>query len=349
MHAIIASLLLLAANPLTSWSQSTGCSPITNKRDCDANVVIQGVAFAAHMGHSLAGWRDWDGDGETDIVLGGQPKYLEEGCDAEPPLPYPSSDAQRAWVALSLPACLQAAGGCSQAPFPVSLRREIREAPGSDSRFGFDACYVGDLNVSSIAPYSGHEFAISAPTRTNVIGGASIANAGTVYVFFLESRSQFEAITAAADPELGVPGVRITAIRGGTPHGWFGASIAAGGNVIGTLHPDLVVGAPGPGVAPAISSEAFVVDGLAIFDARGSVGLPPGELFLDFDGDILPCPVVPPPTNPNLANCRRIATLPEFRLGYAVSGLGDLNGDGYNEIAASAPAVRIVCVLDPET
>lgn len=100
-------LAFVIGAPLTA--QLPPCLNLVNRWACEADVYFQGRAPQAgvphddlqHMGGAVAGWGDWDGDGEFELLFGGLQHSIEE-CplgDADPRFAYTYG---RAWLSLSL-------------------------------------------------------------------------------------------------------------------------------------------------------------------------------------------------------------------------------------------------------
>jgi hypothetical protein len=335
---------------------------LPTRRSCESDFRFKGGEDLDHMGASIAGFGDWDANGHSDVVMGGLRAGLDEHC----PVPEPYlTGSTKVWISFGPQSCLCPTPPCSPCEESGANLVVLQETQGSQSRFGHDVCFVGDLNP---AVHAGHEIAISAPTRDNGPWvGEPNSRDGTVYVLFLHDKTTLLANLGYGpfDPEsttligppgsqvpVYIPGVSVTAIRGPLENGWFGHSIAACGNVIGDATPDLLVGAPEEGIGDEQVGRAYVIDGRRIRESAGAVGGPPGVMWADMDNSKPLClgPVDPDPGCQGVGCCatlignsRVLAGTAASRMGYAVSGVGDLDLDGYNEFAASAPEIVKLC------
>jgi len=227
--------------------------------------------------------------------------------------------------------------------------RIVGAAPGE--RSGRAPAVLGDINGDGLP-----ELLIGA--------GEDGFGAGSVYVVF----------GRGAGPEIDLAdiagGVGGFVIRGEFPLGLVGRSVAAIGDWNGDARPDLLVGAPYAGAGQAYvvftpadtvpTDLANVANGAGGFVLRGEtpgdeagllvaaagdidgdgradllVGAPAADrAYVVFGGDAAP---------PDLAAVRRgeggfvvLGEAPGQRTGFAVAGLGDVDGDGRDDFAVSA-------------
>ncbi|MCC6335889.1 MAG: FG-GAP repeat protein [Myxococcales bacterium] len=275
--------------------------------------VHKGPTVTARLGASVSGPGDVNGDGFADL-LAGATGYQPAG----------SADKGAAFVYLGGP------GGLRDEPL-------VRQAAGIGlaAEFGSAVSGAGDVDGDGFA-----DVVIGAPL-------AGLGSTGEVHVFqglargpseefsTLDTQRPAPAVAAVGD----VNGDGFEDFAAGTPGGgsnpggvvvaWghgnpemtsfaftstaspdsssrFGACVAAAGDVNGDGFADVLVGAPPS--APATESIAWLFLGTA-----DGLGPQPWSFKSRAPGD---------------------------RLGDAVAGLGDVNGDGYDDVAIGAPAAN---------
>ena len=217
---------------------------------------LNGAAAADSFGLAVAFAGDLNGDGYDDFVVGA-PRHG-------------ATDAGRVTVYFGAIAFNGTPDGTLNG-----------EAAGD--WFGFSVAGAGDVNGDGY-----DDLIVGAPM--NDAGGV---DAGRAYVF------------------LGGPGTSFDATADGTITGVaaadsFGFSVASAGNANGDAYDDIVVGAPGNDTGGAAVGRAYVYFGAAggSFDAT-----PEAQLAGAAAGD---------------------------RFGWSVSGAGDVNGDGYDDVLVGA-------------
>jgi hypothetical protein len=268
-----------------------------------------GSADGDLFGQSVASAGDVNGDGFADVIVGA------EGY---------STSAGTAYVYH---------GGASG---PSSTHDWIGIGPTSNVRFGASVAGAGDVNGDGYG-----DIIVGAP--------GLLTNTGAAYVWHGSSSGL----------AIGDDWVEAGAAAGDL----FGASVAAAGDVNGDGYGDIIVGAPGAdagGVYAYYGAETGLGDS-ADWSAGGSGGLQhfgtsvagAGDVNGDGYADIL----IGAPGYPIVDNSKGAAFLyigsdaglltghswmkegptDNSELGVSVAGAGDVNGDGYADVAVAAP------------
>lgn len=167
-----------------------------------------------------------------------------------------------------------------------------------DASFGKSLSGAGDINGDGFA-----DFIIGAPTAT--VGQYS--STGMVYVLFGSDTPD------AADYNLTNLGAAGFSIAGISPGAEFGTSVSGAGDVNGDGFDDIVIGAPNY----SGNGEAYIMFGAAS-------GLA-GQTFTQGDVDYSIGITLYPNSND------------DYGSGFVVSGGGDFNGDGFDDLLISAP------------
>ncbi|MCI0585395.1 MAG: integrin alpha [Planctomycetes bacterium] len=225
---------------------------------------------------------------------------------------------------LPLPALLMVAGANAQAPL-CPVRQLSAQFPQASVLFGFSVAGLGDVNGDGFA-----DFAVGAP-GTPGLGFPPAANAGRLTIH--DGWTASVLFTSASS-------------TGGDQ---FGFSVARLGDVNGGGVPDFVVGSPG--AAPG--GRAYVVAGetnTSIHVLNGTTGAEFGYSVAgigDLDGNNVPDVLVGAPgaqrafafdgqTGNPLWGGPVIGNPCSF-FGRVVEALGDLDGDGIQEVAVGSP------------
>ncbi|MDP6940690.1 MAG: hypothetical protein QGH51_01575 [Planctomycetota bacterium] len=256
------------------------------------------------FGKSVASLGDIDGDGIPDFIVGAN----DEGQQ--------SSLVGEAFIY---------SGASGVLLFSVSSQQ-----PGD--LFGYAVCGTGDLNDDGIP-----DFAVGAPNANGLV-----ANSGAVYLFS------------------GLDGTLINQIGGGLTDSRFGATIVSDFMNFDRFQ-DLIIGSPGltsgfPGVVSVFSGKASsLLNNYIGISAGDSFGKSIATIDYDLDGfnDIL----VGAPTNTatlgylkgyfrvisGFSNAILFEKYGPFHtnLGSAVANLGDVNFDGYPDIAVSTSNANV--------
>jgi len=316
--------------------------PITQIQGSDlseAAAVLEGTQPQSKLGLAVAGAGDVNGDGFADVVVGA-PLY-----------DYGSSDVGAAFLYLG------SANGLGLTP-ASSLYGDSSNPSGA---FGEGVAGAGDVNGDGYADvivgnqgYAGHGAAfLFLGSSSGLVGtgpaaaaskvesdqvnsqfGRSVAGAGDVngdgYADVIVGAGYYDFATlgGAAFVFLGGPGGLIGSGPGTAQakltaecsSSWFGESVSGAGDVNGDGYADVVVGAAtygGVGRLKRWEGGAFVFLG----SANGVIGTGPSNGHAPIE------------TNHPFSDDQNEWWL----FGKRVSGIGDVNGDGYGDIAVAAP------------
>lgn len=229
------ALALLAA-PLISQASQT-----VDEWSCTAPKFL-GDAALAHAGYSVS-CGDWNGDGLSDIALGG----IHSNTMAPPPA------LSEAWIVLG--------------PAEASMSAALKITGIGTPNLGAVVSFIGDINRGGK-----DDLAIGAPWWTD---DPANPEKGIVYIFFGEGHG----LLACSASEVSAPSCSNVVLVGDKPYGRFGTSIARLGDVDGDGFPDFAVGAPGSAAAPEPVTDpghVFVYRGSDDPIGVASVGFPAG-------------------------------------------------------------------------
>ncbi|MEO8503968.1 MAG: integrin alpha [Acidobacteriota bacterium] len=296
-----------------------------------AATVLQSARPSAQFGYSVAGAGDVNGDGYGDVIVGADQYDLGE------------SNEGTAYVFLGSPSGV-APGGPSTAATTLQSNQP-------DALFGWSVAGAGDVNGDGYAdvivgaiqydqgqtnegaafvflgsPFgvaSGGALSASATLQSNQASsflGWSVASAGDVngdgYADVLvgapfydlgqaDEGAAFVFLGGAGGVGAGNPANAATTLQSFQADAQFGWSVSGAGDVNGDGYGDVIVGAPAYDSGQSGEGAAFVFLGEPSGVATSSPGL-----------------------ESNQAGAR---------LGASVAGIGDVNGDGFGDVAVGAP------------
>jgi hypothetical protein len=241
----------------------------------NANASFLGLAPGDQAGGGLAGAGDIDKDGYDDIIIGAPTNWSTGGDDSGAVyIIYGKADG---WA---LDTNLSTAD--------ITLDGE-----NPSDNAGNDVDGVGDVNGDGY-----DDFVVGA--RQN---GDAGANAGKVYLFLGRGRAQWSGFATVADSN--------ASYTGEVPGDNMGTSVGGAGDVNGDRLDDFLVGAPDNDELPMNGGKAYLILGQ---ETGWANDVPISEANASFLGG----------TNGDQA-------------GYKVSGAGDVNGDGYDDILIGSP------------
>ena len=228
---------------------------VANGNPSTAATTLQSNQANAHFGYAVAGFGDCNGDGYPDVAVGS-----------------PDYDSNGAVFVFD-----GAAGGIANGD-PSNASRSL---PGHlNGKFGSSVAGAGDTNADGYA-----DLAIGEPS---------------ISVTFTEEGGAYVYMGSAS----GVQGFAHTQIYGMAANTNLGSAVACAGDVNGDGYDDLIVGAWRTGSTDF--GAAYVFHG-------GALGVPSAS--------------------PGTANAGFAGSTANAYMGAAVAGLGDVDGDGYGDIA----------------
>ncbi|MBK6689200.1 MAG: FG-GAP repeat protein [Deltaproteobacteria bacterium] len=329
--------VVLTAEPLSgshfvSWTGP--CSGSGNRCNVTVNGAMQVQASFQKDTSGAPGPYDLDGDGQSELIFSAPRKDGPNG-----------TDAGRAYVIFG------------PAPNPQSgaeLAPLHYDGPGANGRFGEAIAFSPDLTGDNQP-----DLVVSAPGFNNGKGGVIVIPGGTTLIRTLNGGFPTNAViidgvtnnsgfgaTLVTDVDLNKDGradLVVGAPGGGTVVGqvyvFFGSP--TGLNVNSAASADVVLTAAEPNdhfgtaIAGAPDLNGDGADDLIVGAPEGGVPTPTGRVYVFFGGSGLVS------RGAELAD-RNIGGFAGSRLGAAVAGLGDFNGDGRGDFAIGAPVRNTV-------
>ncbi|MBL4679593.1 MAG: FG-GAP repeat protein, partial [Pseudomonadales bacterium] len=278
----------------------------TTTLNANQGFIIQGDVVNDQAGFSVSEAGDVNGDGFGDVIVGAF--FASDG----------GYTAGEAYVVFG-----------SADPFGVAdgVGRQVLDLTGLSAGEGFiiqgDA--EGDWtgrSVSSAGDINGDGFAdLIIGAQRGDDGGA---DAGEAYVVF-GSADPFGVADGAGRQVLDLTALSVDegfVIQGDAEGDWAGRSVSSAGDINGDGFSDLIVGASYGEDGGSFAGEAYVIlggaSGFGALDGTGRQILDLSSLGVD-EGFVIQGDVI------------------GDTLGYSVSGAGDVNGDGYDDLIVSAP------------
>ena len=296
---------------------------------------INGVSPGDRTGGSVSTAGDVNGDGLADLIIGSRfadPNGIDSGSSY---VVFGKSDSAN----VQLSDVVAGTGG-----FVINGASSFDES-------GYSVRNAGDVNGDGL-----DDLLVGAR-------GDSPNGLGSGAAFVIFGRTDNSAAVELSDVEAGTGGFVINGVSGGDVAGW---SVSGAGDVNGDGLDDLVVGAPGDDPNGLSSGAAFIVygksdtaalalsdlefgaggvtwNGVSAYDRAGTFVRAAG----DFDGDGFDDVIVLAPGNSDKAYVVRGTsdpfgfppTLGDLGLnifgvpnGFTVSGAGDVNGDGFDDV-----------------
>jgi hypothetical protein len=267
-------------------------------------VRAQGVATAG-SGVSNAG--DMNGDGIDDIIVGSSGQLLNTWSGASAAyVIYGKSDGSYG-ATVSGRQVLRLANLTASEGFSITA-----DAVGDG--VGYSVASAGDVNGDGL-----DDLVIGAPG--NDVGGST---AGAAYVIFGRADGTYGSLISG-QRVLGLPTLAPTAgfvVYGDATQDWFGTAVSSAGDINGDGVDDLLIGAPRGDDVASNSGEAYVIFG----QADGTFGtIAGGRQVIDTTS-----------LSPKNGFVIQGAAF-GGSMGQSVSAIGDLNGDGFDDLTVAAP------------
>ena len=299
--------------------------------------IINGINMesGSEFGYIVSSAGDVNDDGYDDIMIGA-PLYDGRGfSDIGAVFLYHGSPSRLPLVSTILDAdqTLQGIQNFELFGYSISELGDVNGDGYDDILIGAPLYSNGEINEGRVAIYFGHDY-LGLSTNYIIEGGQDYANLGISIAGVKDingDRANDYSISATKFDNGEIDEGRILIFHGYMDVDWavesnqinsyFGFSVSSAGDVNADGASDVIISA-----LLYSSLSSFLIDEGGVFSYYGSSNYPLG---LQGFGQ-------PPSATPSSADFAIIGTQNNSGLGYSVSGVGDVNGDGFDDVAVGA-------------
>ncbi len=270
-------------------------------------IVLTGVTVGDKAGFSVAAGGDVDGDTRDDLLIGAPETDPAGLADAGTAYVIFNDSTLSGTDSLADVACTSRVSPCAG---PDEIDGFVYEGGHAGDHFGFAVAFPGDVvgSVGDDVAVGAPDLSPESPTR------AAINNAGAAFV--MEGGTLASGIIEVCPVGDTVNGVRYVGTQAGER---LGASIAGGGDALLDGSPDLLIGAPKYDTVPLTDAGRVIHIGTkqptSIIEASSVGSTVNGAIWEGSQAG--------------------------GELGTSVAGLGDINGDGIEDIGLGMPLADI--------